>query len=165
MSGVKAAADAQATRSKNDWLQYQSMLRKDSADPADVEQLHALATKLGRADSLALDAEAVRQFDLAKSKVSAGLLAAKSSAEQAATLHRQETTPQAIQALQAQQTAAMEQLQADQASDQAKLDESAFHAQNAYKAGVDGVNKINALLQANRQLLADQPPLSVAVLK
>jgi hypothetical protein len=165
MSGVAAAAEAQASRSKADWLSYREMLRKDSADPGDVEQLHALATKLGRADSLALDHEAVRRFDLAKSKIAPGLLKAIDSTKYAAAIHKQETTPQAIQALKDRHAAELANLQASKAADQAKLDEEVFHAQNAYKAGADAIDQINASLRTSGQLFADQEPLSVSVLK
>jgi hypothetical protein len=165
MTGTELAAEAQASRSKADWASYQALLRKNSTAPADVEALHALATKLGRADSLASDYEAVRQFDLAKSKVSAGLLATMDSAKHAAAIHREETTQQALADLRAKHAAEVKELASAHDAQQAKLAEAIFHAHNAYKAGVDGVNKINSLLQANPKLLADQQPLSVSVLK
>jgi hypothetical protein len=165
MTGIESAAQAQASRSKADWLGYQTLLRKNSTDPADVEALHAIATKLGRADALAFDAEAVRQLDVAKSKVGAGQLATMDRAKYAAAIHGEETAPQALAALREKQAAEMSQLTSSNQAQQAKLDEAIFHAHNTYKAGVDGVNKINSLKNANPKLFADQQLLAVSVLK
>lgn len=159
-----AIETAVAGESEADLARYLELLRLESPDSGDEDELRDLMTRLNKTpEQVAIDAGVLRRVDALDPAVTSGLTSAVETAGQGVEAVDIETQSQ-IDALRATQLAAMNALIAtrDAARDTAVDTQNAAYA--ALKAGREAVEGLNALKRNNPALLKASPARSLSEL-